>query len=174
MKLRRTPALSSLPSLALLLSCLSLISAVCTLAAAKKSGPTITRIKLDTKPGGLFYFEDSEVILLYNHADRIITRSKNAGESWDTIVGVPDGKAHHIFLHPLDDKTAYVLSMGVKHYKTHDRGESWTEFETAVGPSLWHEPLIFHGSDPKSIIFQGQVCRGFLQCDEVVRNSTAL
>jgi hypothetical protein len=168
MKLRKRPATPPIRLLILLLSSLLLLSFSPSLTSAKKSEPTITKTKLDTQPGGLFYFDHSEVVLLYNHKDGNLLRSPNAGESWNKLDDIPDGKAAMIWLHPFDHQTAYVLTMGYKHFLTHDRGETWQSFETAASPSPWREALVFHGKDPKSIIYQGEVCANFFECDEVV------
>jgi hypothetical protein len=170
MKLRKRPSIPPTRLLIFLLtSFLLLLTSLPSLIAAKKSEPTVTKTKLETQPGGLYYFDHSEVLLLYDHKNGNVLRSPNAGESWNKIDALPDGKAAMIWLHPVDHQTAYVLTMGYDHYLTHDKGETWTSFETAAHPSPWREALVFHGTDAKSIIYHGEVCASFFECDEVVR-----
>lgn len=171
MKLRDPSPIPLIRPVTLFIALLLLTSSWTTPVVAKKSDPTITKTKLDQAPRGIFYFDDSEVIILYNHRAGNILRSKNSGESWDTIEGIPDGKIVTVYLHPFEPKTAFALTAAYKHYVTHDRGESWKPFETAASPTPWREILTFHGTDPKSIIFQAEVCKSFFECDEVVRYS---
>ena len=55
---------------------------------------------------------------------------------------------------------AFVLTRGMTHYRTEDRGQSWRSFEMPVSPSYVARPLSFH-SDPSKygyIIYQGTKC----------------
>ena len=163
----RPPSLAPrlLPSILALL----LFGSICiNPSLAKESGPSITKTSFDHLPAGLFYFEDSEVILLHDQHTGTLTRSANAGETWESVATIPKGKARSLWQHPFDNQKAYMLSAGHEHWYTHDRGETWTRFDTAASPSPWREPLTFHAGDPDRILFQAEACKSFFECDEVV------
>lgn len=98
-----------------------------------------------------------------------VQRSSDAGATWKEISGGPvAGKEWNMYMHPRDNKRAYVLSEGSSHWMTSDRGETWEKFVTDAPPSAWRPAFNFHGSDPNRIIFNGQDCSGLL-CEELVR-----
>ncbi|KAI9681132.1 MAG: vacuolar protein sorting/targeting protein PEP1 [Caeruleum heppii] len=133
---------------------------------AKKSEPRVTKNTFSELPAGLTYFPDSDVILVHDRLKGEILRSKDAGETWDTA-DIPESKAAGLERHPFDPNVAFVLSAGHHHWYTPDRGESWKQFKTAASPSPWRNPLRFHASDPKKIIFQAEACQSFFECDEI-------
>ncbi|KFA78131.1 hypothetical protein S40288_01373 [Stachybotrys chartarum IBT 40288] len=134
--------------------------------------PKISVTTLDHPPLNINYFEDSDVIVFHDPHERNIYRSDDAGFSWSNVSSIPDGKAAVMYLHQFEPKTAFVLTEGTKHYKTEDRGETWSEFETDNMPSAFQpEILVFHASDPKRIIFNGMDCDGIF-CDEVASYTT--
>lgn len=144
------------------------------LASAKESSPKISSTVFDNSLHGLFYFKDSEVLLAYDRDVGILHRSTDAGEHWEAVKDIPKGKVAELWQHPYDHKKAYVLSGGHQHWYTHDRGESWTKFETAASPSPSRAPLSFHAGDSDKIIYIGVACRGFFDCDDVVSRLAAL
>lgn len=142
-------------------------------ALAKKDKPSIKSKQFDFLPRSVKYFDDSDVILLADEADRIIWRSGNAGVNWDKVSAVPEGKALGAVMHPFDRKRAYILTTGSTHWKTSDRGETWEEFDTETQPSDFRQPLEFHAGNPDKIIFNGVDCTGPF-CSEIVRSSRRL
>ncbi|KAL2212355.1 vacuolar protein sorting/targeting protein 10 [Sarocladium strictum] len=126
-------------------------------------GPDISVTSLDNRPVNLGYFEDSDVVMFRDDAERALYRSEDAGKSWNKLSDIPDVV---IFVsHPFEQKTAFALSEGTTHYKTEDRGKTWTKFDSGTRPSRFQrEILSFHAGDPKRIIFNGMDCDIF--CDE--------
>ncbi|KAI9846447.1 MAG: vacuolar protein sorting/targeting protein PEP1 [Thelocarpon superellum] len=168
----RAYAPSSMPSLRrLLLTSWLALTACAHWAHAKESGPKISMTKIAHLPAGLFYFDDSDVILLQERLTGNVLRSSDAGENWIPVSGIPEGKARSIWQHPYDNQRAYVLSAGHEHWYTKDRGQSWDIFETAASPSPWREPLIFNAGDVDRIIFQAEACKSFFECEEVAMYS---
>jgi hypothetical protein len=135
--------------------------------SAKQDDPKVTDHKLDHAPENLQYFEDSDVIVFQDYETNNIIRSSNAGQSWETVKGIPDGKSYVIFLHPFDSKRAYVLSEGLKHWSTSDRGETWKEWSADYAFSRFRKPLAFHAGDPDRIIMNVQDCQSIF-CEEAV------
>ncbi|KAF5011665.1 hypothetical protein FDECE_2240 [Fusarium decemcellulare] len=143
-----------------------LLSLLWTAVLAKKDEPKIESKTVEHPPLNLNYFEDSDVIVFQDIEERNIYRSDDAGFTWDKVSGIPDGNAAFLYLHPFESQTAFVLTKDRKHYKTEDRGKTWSEFESSSMPSLFQpEILVFHASDPKRIIFNGMNCDGIF-CDE--------
>lgn len=143
---------------------LLLLSALFTAAgvfAADK--PDITVTEVPHMPYNVAYFEDSDVVMFRDEAERNVYRSDDAGKTWNQVKDVADVI---IFVpHPFEKKTAFALSEGTTHYKTEDRGKSWNKFESGTRPSKFQRDiLVFHAADPKRIIFNGMDCDIF--CDE--------
>ncbi|KAI9838651.1 MAG: hypothetical protein M1819_004965 [Sarea resinae] len=147
------------------LGLLVLLLTIC-IANAKKSEPTISTTKFDGTPGGLFYFDDTDILLVQDREGSNVYRSADAGETWDLIKGVPDGEAFEVYQHPYDNNVAYVLSLNRTHWVTDDRGESWRQFQTDAPPALFKQPLGFHAGDSKKVLFQGQDCEAWI-CKDV-------
>ncbi|PHH93282.1 hypothetical protein CDD83_8793 [Cordyceps sp. RAO-2017] len=142
-----------------------LVSLVWALALAKDA-PDMSVSKFNHPPLSLSYFEDSDVIVFHDIEESNIYRSKDAGVSWSRVDAVPEGKALFLVMHANDHKTAFILTPSGSHYKTTDRGESWSKFKTDSLPSKFQpEVLIFHADDPNRIIFNGMDCQGIF-CDE--------
>src|SRR5688572_30512127 len=140
---------------------LSVLCAASLVLAADK--PDITVTSLDHPPSNLGYFEDSDVVMFRDAAEKALYRSDDAGKSWNKISDVPDVAS--FIPHPFEQRTAFELSEGTTHSKTEDRGKSWTKFESGTRPSKFQrEILSFHAGDPKRIIFNGMDCDIF--CDE--------
>jgi photosystem II stability/assembly factor-like uncharacterized protein len=150
---------------------LLLAALLCTsTAVAKKDKPSVKGTKFDFVPLRVQYFDDSDVILFEDGHDHAVWRSANAGEDWDKISSVPEGKALAVTMHPYDPKRAYIITTEKVHWKTEDRGEHWEEFSTAAVASMFARQaaqLSFHADDPDRIIFNGMDCSGIF-CDEVV------
>lgn len=133
----------------------------------KENGPKISKTKLENPVSNLFYFEDSDVALIHDREDGKILRTANAGAKWEDVDDIAKGAAWDLLQHPYDHKVAYVLGGETKHWVTHDRGESWREFETKAPPSLFHPPLSWHADDSDRVLFHGQKCRGLFNCQQI-------
>lgn len=144
---------------------LVLASLVWTLALAKDT-PVMSVNKLNHPPLFLSYFEDSDVVMFHDVEERNIYRSRDAGVSWSRVDSIPDGKSFFLVMHAVEKKAAFVLTAAGDHYKTDDRGDSWTKFHTKFLPSKFRsEILVFHADDPNRIIFNAMNCQGIF-CDE--------
>ncbi|ETN44386.1 uncharacterized protein HMPREF1541_10566 [Cyphellophora europaea CBS 101466] len=134
---------------------------------AKKDGPTITGKEFEQPLEGLFYFDDSDVILGRDADAGDVWRSPDAGETWHKVEGEgQEGKAWDLWPHPWDKHRAYILGAGEDHWITTDRGETWRKFNSKSSPDIFRaSPLNFHGRDAKKVIWNGETCAGFL-CEQ--------
>lgn len=149
-----------------------LLSLLWTTTALAKEEPSLSVSKFEHPPLNINYFEDSDVIVFHDLKEGSIYRSSNAGGNWTKVEKIPQGKASMLYLHPYESKTAFVLTLTTKHYKTEDRGETWEEFSSSSLASAFQgEILIFHAEDPKRIIFNGMDCEGIF-CDEEAKYTT--
>ena len=148
---------------------LALVLAVMVWPAAvmAKNEPKISVSKFDHPPMDIRYFEDSDVIVFLDVEEASIYRSEDAGASWAQVKDVPAGKVLLLIMHKFDDKTAYALTEGTTHYKTTDRGASWSKFDADAAPSAFQpEILVFHADDPDRVIFNGMKCDGIFCNDQ--------
>lgn len=143
--------------------------------ALAKDEPDVKSTEFKHLPFNLNYFDDSDAVVFHDVSTGNIQHSKNAGASWDRVSKIPEGKALSLQMHPFDPKTAYVLTKGKKHWKTHDRGESWDSFKTLAMPSRWSietgDALAFNAEDHDRIIFNAMECGGFM-CSEQAEYTT--
>ena len=138
------------------------------LSVGAKDKPDIGSTTFKNPPVGLQYFEDSESILVLEQHVGVLWRSKNAGKDWEKASGVGREVAS-FWLHPSDNKKAYALSTGHKHWVTTDQGESWDSFELPVDnamPSQVRFPLSFHAGNSAKVVFNAQICER-IGCEEV-------
>ncbi len=133
---------------------------------AKKDGPVITQTKLDNRPANLFYFADTDTILIHDADDLKILRSDDAGANWETVKDIDEGGAWDLWQHPYDNNVAYVLGREYIHWVTKDQGKSWTSFESEKPPSRFIPPFSFHAGDSDKVILHQAVCHGLFRCDE--------
>lgn len=136
-------------------------------AWAKKDKPSIKGRKFDFIPYNINYFDDSDVLLFEDGISHDVWRSDNAGEEWEKVKDVPEGKLLELAMHPYDKKRAYIITNERTHYKTSDRGKSWQEWTADTPASIFREALNFHGGDPDRIIFNAMDCTGIF-CEETV------
>ncbi|EFX03545.1 vacuolar protein sorting [Grosmannia clavigera kw1407] len=130
-----------------------------TAAWAAKDDPEIHVSSFSYTPDSLNYFEDSDVILFHDYVDGVIFRSVDAGSKWDKVAAIPAQEASRLIMHDFDPTRAYVMTEGVVHYRTDDRGKTWQTFFTDAEPSLFQSDLlVFHAHDPNRIIFNGMDC----------------
>lgn len=130
-----------------------------------KDGPGIIKHKLDGFPNGLFYFDDSNIIVLLHRKSRVVQISRNGGEKWETVKDIEKGHAWDILPHPFDKDVAYILGADTKHWVTKNQGKEWKLFETE-SPPFGIPPISFHASDPNKVIIHALKCRSPIDCEE--------
>ncbi|KAK6071103.1 Vacuolar protein sorting/targeting protein 10 [Seiridium cupressi] len=141
-------------------------------ATAKKDEPTVTVSDFEHYPLNLNYFRDSDVVLFHDQTAGVVYRSADAGATWAKVDGVDEGKAAVLNMHEYDSSRAYILTKGVYHWRTHDRGKTWETFYTDAELNIYRSDwLVFHASDPDSIMFYGIDCESIF-CDDVVMYTT--
>ena len=141
---------------------LLITSLLLTCSAKEQNTPGIARTEIENAPTSLFYFEDSNRVLLHDRYVGKVLLSKNGGKDWEDVDQIKE--AVDAFWHPYDNKVAYVVDMKKHIYITYDRAESWERFDTHIEPMV--APLSFHATDNKKLLFRGQKCDG-LFCEEV-------
>ncbi|KUI60044.1 Vacuolar protein sorting/targeting protein 10 [Cytospora mali] len=137
-----------------------------------KDEPIFTTNEFAHYPQYLNYFDQSDIILFQDISDQNVYRSPDGGETWQLVSDIPDGEAYMLVMHEFDNKRAYILTEGLSHWKTDDRGKTWTTFFADAELSLWAgQAFNFHAGDPDRIIFNGMECQGIF-CDEVTMYTT--
>lgn len=137
--------------------------------AMAKDKPDVSVTSLNHRPLNINYFEDSDVVIFYDVEEANIYLSENAGATWDSVDAIPEGVVIMLYMHKFDSNTAFALTDGLEHYKTGDRGKSWTKFKSGTLPSAFQaETLVFHAEDPGRIIFNGMACDGIFCTEEAV------
>jgi hypothetical protein len=111
-------------------------------------------------PANIFYFEDSDTVLVTDVIPGIVYRSTDAGVKWKQIKDIGEGKIGEVFPHPYSPQTAIAVGDKTTHWISKDRGETWEEFKTKY-PVVRGRPLSFHADDPDRIIISTADCRGF-------------
>jgi photosystem II stability/assembly factor-like uncharacterized protein len=129
-----------------------LLLASTSLVSAKSDPEIVERTPFEGRPDGLFYFEDSEVILTIDKGKGALYTSRNGGEDWAKAGDIDEGHATRIYLHPRDNKVAVVTGDNLDHWITEDQGKSWRKF-TSEYPAHWADAISFHYSDSKKILF---------------------
>ncbi|CAG9938308.1 unnamed protein product [Clonostachys rosea f. rosea IK726] len=148
------------------------IAGVLLSAVVAKDSPTVKTTSMNNPPLGISYFEDSDTIVFHDYEEGNVYRSDDAGVTWNTVKGVPDGIATGLIMHRYEPKTAFILTDSKKHFKTEDRGASWTSWNSASIPSFYEaDVLSFHASDPKRIIFNGMSCESIF-CSREAKYTT--
>jgi photosystem II stability/assembly factor-like uncharacterized protein len=151
-----------IPRWLLLVSCLVLALIAQPGAAKKSSQPQWTLKEIDHKPNALFFFEDTETVLV-NTRNGDLHRSFDGGNEWEIVEG-EDGRMKHqvalLLQHPYDSHRAYALGIDGHHWITTDQAKTWREFTLDELPAMRNPPLVFHGQDPSKVIFQGEDCVG--------------
>ncbi|GAB7364948.1 hypothetical protein MBLNU230_g5733t1 [Neophaeotheca triangularis] len=150
---------------------IGLVLGLACLTQAKKNQPAIEETKFDSPPSNLFYFEDSDVVLVTDSEKHTTYRSEDAGVTWKPLQDVTKGEVHQVFKHPFDNQVAIVVGIEREHWITKNQGESWTSFKTDAGPTLARPPLSFHATDSDRILFLSADCTGW-DCDDKVYYTT--
>ncbi|WQF78177.1 Putative WD40/YVTN repeat-like-containing domain superfamily, sortilin [Colletotrichum destructivum] len=152
-----------------------ILLSVLTLTAAvhAKDDPTIKVTTIKHAPLNLNYFEDSNVILYQDVSEQNLYRSEDAGVTWDRVKDIPENKASLLTMHEFDKNRAYVITEGIEHFKTTDRGKTWQKFSSGAPPNVFNGPdiLHFHAGDADRVIFNGADCIGIF-CDLITLYTT--
>ncbi|POV95013.1 hypothetical protein PSTT_16517 [Puccinia striiformis] len=164
------PSRSRAASKGLLLSLIStfifiLSTLILPLKALKDPSSTLTKFK--HMPSKLIYFEDTPIILSHDSILREVWRSTDEGKSWNLISTVPTGDAWLVVEHTWDNRVAFILSRGSKHWRSINRGDSWQSFTTSDQPSISGSPLAFHSTNGIGSYLVFRNLEGKLCYDEV-------
>jgi len=111
-------------------------------------------------PSKFFFFDDTESAIYHDIMEGLVYVSSDEGKSWHAANDIPKGEAMMVIEHPFDNRYAFVLGEGTRHYRTEDRGRTWRPFDVPLPPAMVASPLSFH-SDPKKygyILYQGMRC----------------
>ncbi len=135
--------------------------------AAKSDRPTFQLKAFNNMPKNLNYFPDSDTVLFQDIEDNNVYRSDDHGGKWARVDAVPEGKAWLLYMHQYDSNRAYILTEGLTHFRTADRGKTWDKFNSGAEMSMFRGDILqFHAADPDRILFNGMACEGVL-CQEV-------
>ncbi|KAG9119422.1 vacuolar protein sorting/targeting protein PEP1, partial [Ceratobasidium sp. 392] len=115
--------------------------------SAQNPGVKVT--KFENLPKNLFYFDDTSTILYHDSVEGNVWMSEDEGRSWAKVEGVPSGDAMILVEHPFENRMAFILGEGKKHWRTNNRGKTWQSFEMPHPVALTSSPLSFH-SDKKN------------------------
>ncbi|KAI9596915.1 hypothetical protein BDF19DRAFT_437196 [Syncephalis fuscata] len=115
-------------------------------------------------PNKLSFFGSQPTVLYFDSDDKVVYQSEQVGQEWQPVKDVPAGKVVSMHIHPFDDQLAFLLTASKKHYVTHDRGASWSAFDTPLPPSRTGKPLAFHAERSNYIMFFGENCSSGGKC----------
>ncbi|KDQ06635.1 hypothetical protein BOTBODRAFT_181398 [Botryobasidium botryosum FD-172 SS1] len=137
-----------------------LAAALAFLSCASAQKPEVKITKFHNLPARIFYFDDTEVVLYHDPVESDVYISDDEGKSWKRVPDVPSGEATMIIDHPVNNRYAFIITAGKKHYRTIDRGKTWQAFEMPVPPASVAQPLTFHADTNKQghILYQGRKC----------------
>jgi photosystem II stability/assembly factor-like uncharacterized protein len=122
------------------------------LVSCAKDVADISATQLPSEPSALFFFDDTESVLIYSDEDSTVYLSENAGKDWQEAPGLPKGQVLALYMNPHDNRVAIALGMEKHHWITKDRGKSWKAFATANHPSL-RDAVSFHATDIDRILY---------------------
>jgi hypothetical protein len=128
--------------------------------AAAQQDPTHSITPFHNPPSRLFFFDDSQAVIYHDGMGGDVYVSQDEGKSWARAEDIPKGIAMMVIEHPFDNQYAFVLTDGLTHYRTTDRGKSWQSFKMPVEPAFMSKPLSFHSDKTKYgfILYQGTKC----------------
>lgn len=136
--------------------------------AAKKDKPEVSETGFKSIPQNLFYFDDSDVVMVTDVLPGIVYRSTNAGSDWTPIKDITEGQVLEVLRHPWNNQVAVAIGIEKTHWITKDQGKTWKAFKTAFPPVFGRLPISFHAADPERMIFHVADCMGF-DCTMKVR-----
>ncbi|KAG0252396.1 vacuolar protein sorting/targeting protein PEP1 [Actinomortierella ambigua] len=129
------------------------------------AAPTMHQNGFQNAPLKLSYFEDSAVVLYHDRAHDL-WRSPDEGRSWELVEGIPRERISRLVMHAFDKNTAYALTSENVHYKTTDKGISWTKFESLQPPVSDPYVLSFHAKRPNYVLMAVRVCDNAGRCHD--------
>jgi photosystem II stability/assembly factor-like uncharacterized protein len=130
---------------------LLLLAASSPLAAAAGQ-PKVTAVEFAGSPEGLFFFEDSEIVLAIDRNKYTVFRTDNSGQTWAAPPEIEHGKAIGLYMHPNNNQVAIVEGVDTTHWITEDQGKTWRAIEAPTLAST-SDAFSFHYNDPKRIMF---------------------
>ncbi|KAK2871618.1 vacuolar protein sorting/targeting protein PEP1 [Arthroderma sp. PD_2] len=127
---------------------------------AKSDGPEIKVKEFDKVPTNVYYFEDTDTILLQAEKANIYISTDAAG-SWDIL----KGKSGLLWPNKFHTQSAVIYGPDRTHWVTYDAAKTWHEFK--VPEKLLYDahgavPFTFHGKDPNKVIINAEECLGGL------------
>ncbi|CCU97650.1 unnamed protein product [Malassezia sympodialis ATCC 42132] len=158
----------------LIVACALLLPAV----QLRESKPSIKTSYFPSIPGQLRYFDASSTVLWHDTTHGVVYSSLDEGKTWAPIKGPAAGDVRFLIMHPYDSRQAYVLSSGLEHWRTSNRGQTWQRFQTPDPPTdRLSYPLDFHADEKhyNYVIFTGKRCEnGFFKsvCHDVAYYTT--
>ncbi|KAJ3573829.1 hypothetical protein NP233_g2168 [Leucocoprinus birnbaumii] len=125
-----------------------------------QSDPKSEVSSFDNPPARVIFFDDTDSVIYHDSFEGNVYVSSDEGKSWKAAADIPAGKAVMVVEHPFNNRIAFVLTDGTKHYRTEDRGASWRSFEVPIPPALVQKPLSFHSDTDKYgyVLYQGTSC----------------
>jgi len=154
-----------------LFNLVSLLLLGLTAVLAKKDKPDIEETKFKSLPTNLFYFEDSDVVIVQDTLPGIIYRSADAGATWEQVDEIKESESLEVLPHPYNNQVAVALGTAKEHWITKDQGKTWKTFKTNGNPVLGRAPINYHATDPDKVIVLISDCEGFT-CKNKVRISS--
>ncbi|KAF9211069.1 vacuolar protein sorting/targeting protein PEP1 [Podila verticillata] len=112
------------------------------------------------REGSVFYFPDSDVVMLWFESGVHISR--NEGKDWDRVE--VEGSIISLERHPYERSTAVITTAGHKQYITQDKGDNWDALDLPVVPALSfrnYDFWSFHPSESGWFIFMGEKDCGY-------------
>jgi photosystem II stability/assembly factor-like uncharacterized protein len=165
--MRLTAALRGLRLLPAALLVLLSITPHTSLVHSKADNPSLSRHEFSSEPDMLFYFDDTETVLLVELNGKL-WRSENAGEEWEAVMETEG--VIYLSKSPYDNNVAVALGERRKHWITFNRGKEWKAFETEEHPSVFNAPISWHADDSKKLLYHGfEDCLNFGFCFGKVR-----
>ncbi|KAF8887404.1 Oligoxyloglucan reducing end-specific cellobiohydrolase [Infundibulicybe gibba] len=124
--------------------------------------PTHSITSFSSLPANFFFFDDTESAIYHDGNEANVYVSQDEGRSWKQAEDLPKNRVVMVIHHPRNNRRAFALTTGKTHYRTDNRGKTWSSFEVPAQPAMVPWPLSFH-ADPKKdgyILYQGTVCTG--------------
>ncbi|QRV73806.1 vacuolar protein sorting-associated protein [Ceratobasidium sp. AG-Ba] len=131
------------------------------LGVAAQASPSVKVTKFENPPRNLFYFDDTTTVLYHDSEVQNVWISEDEGGKWAKVENVPSGDAAMLVQHPFDNRMAFILGDGTKHWRTMNRGKSWQSFETPHPVASTASPMSFHSDEKNAewILIQTWECK---------------
>ncbi|KAI8915699.1 hypothetical protein EDD86DRAFT_196660 [Gorgonomyces haynaldii] len=117
----------------------------------------ITKTSFESLPLQLFYMDSTILLQDTDGEQQRFWRSKDQGKHWDKME-LKD--VAYLVQHPHSTDIAFALTRSTTHYKSVDKGQTWTTFQTPIQPSEdIRTALSFSPFDKESVLFRGLHCQ---------------